>query len=69
MPCKSKKQKGGKLKGKSHKEGGKIIEVEGGEYVVKKNSVNKETEPYLDYINIHGNLPQIVNAKKRRKNA
>ena len=42
MPYKSKKQKGGKLKGKSHKEGGKIIEVEGGEYVVKKKSVNKK---------------------------
>jgi hypothetical protein len=67
MPKKKKYQKGGKLKGKSHAKGGKIIEVEGGEYVIKKDSVNKSTEPYLDYINIHGNLPSSINAKKRRK--
>ena len=67
MPYKSKKQKGGKLKGKSHKEGGIAVEVEGGEYVVKKKSVNKKTEPFLEYINIHGKLPPSFNAKKRRK--
>ena len=60
-------KKGGKLKGKSHSKGGIPIEAEGGEYVVKKKSVNKETEPYLEYINIHGTLPPSLNAKKRRK--
>ena len=59
-------KKDGKLKGKSHSKGGIDINVEGGEYVVKKDSVNKETEPYLDYINIHGTLPPSLNAKKRR---
>ena len=66
-PFKSKKQKGGKMKGKPHSKGGIDINVEGGEYIIKKDSVNKATEPYLDYINIHGNLPSSINAKKRRK--
>ena len=57
MPSKSKKQKGGKLKGKSHKEGGIPIEVEGGEYIIKKDSVNAETEAALDFINENGTLP------------
>lgn len=57
----------GKMKGKSHKEGGIIIEVEGGEYVIKKSSVNKQTEPYLEYINSHGKLPSSIDARKRRK--
>ena len=60
-------KKGGKLKGKSHKEGGIVVEVEGGEYVVKKKSVNKKTEPFLEYINIHGKLPPSFNSKKMRK--
>ena len=72
MPCGFKKsrkkhEKGGELKGKPHSEGGKVIEVEGGEYIIKKKSVNKETEPFLEYINIHGTLPPSLNAKKRRK--
>jgi len=60
-------KKGGKLKGKSHKNGGIHIEVEGGEYIIKKGSVNKSTEPFLEYINVHGKLPPSINAKKRRK--
>jgi hypothetical protein len=48
----------GKMKGKSHKEGGIIIEVEGGEYVIKKDSVNEETERVLKYINENGKLPK-----------
>ena len=59
--------KGGKLNGKSHSKGGIPIEAEGGEYVIQKSSVNSETEPYLEYINIHGTLPPSLNAKKRRK--
>ena len=59
--------KGGKLNGKSHTDGGISIEVEGGEYVIQKSSVNKDTEPYLNYINTYGKLPPSFNAKKRRK--
>ena len=58
---------GGKMKGPSHKKGGIPIEVEGGEYVIKKSSVNNNTEPYLNYINTHGKLPPSFNSKKRRK--
>ena len=32
--------KGGNLKGPSHDNGGVIIEAEGGEYIIKKDSVN-----------------------------
>ena len=63
----SKYKKGGKLNGKPHSKGGIPIEAEGGEYVIKKNSVNSKTEPFLEYINIHGTLPPSFNAKKRRK--
>ena len=59
--------KGGKLNGKPHSKGGIPIEAEGGEYVIKKKSVNSKTEPYLEYINTHGTLPPSLNAKKRRK--
>ena len=57
MSKKKKYVKGGKLNGKSHSEGGKIIEVEGGEYVIKKDSVNSNTEAALDFINENGTLP------------
>ena len=56
-----------KLKGKPHSKGGININVEGGEYIIKKSSVNKDTEQYLNYINTHGKLPPSINAKKRRK--
>ena len=56
-----------KLKGKSHSKGGININVEGGEYVVKKGSVNKDTESYLNYINTYGKLPPSINARQRRK--
>ena len=67
MPFKSKKQKGGKMNGKPHSKGGIDINVEGGEYVIKKDSVNQGTEAYLDYINTHGKLPSGIDARKRRK--
>ena len=67
MSKKKKYVKGGKLNGKPHSEGGIPIEVEGGEYVIKKSSVNRDTEPFLEYINVHGKLPLSINAKKRRK--
>lgn len=55
------------MKGKPHSKGGIDINVEGGEYVIKKDSVNQETEAYLDYINTHGKLPSGIDARKRRK--
>ena len=60
-------QKGGKMNGKPHSKGGIDINVEGGEYIIKKNSVNASTEPYLEYINRHGKLPISIDARKRRK--
>ena len=74
MPKKKKYVKGGKLNGKSHKDGGIDIEVEGGEYVIKKDSVNKETEPILEKINktgkfnyrCGGKVPH-YDSRKRRK--
>ena len=48
---------GGKLKGMSHDNGGIPIEVEGGEYIIKKDSVNNKTEPTLEYINNNGDIP------------
>ena len=51
MPKKKKYIKGGKLKGPSHEKGGIPIEVEGGEYIIKKDSVNDETLPILIEIN------------------
>ena len=67
-------QKGGKTKGPSHKKGGISIEVEGGEYVIKKDSVNAETEPILEKINktgkfeyrCGGKVPH-YDSRKRRK--
>ena len=59
MPCGTKKyKKGGKLKGPSHKNGGIPIEVEGGEFIIKKDSVNKDTLPILESINENGNLKE-----------
>jgi hypothetical protein len=77
-------QKGGKLEGKldgpSHEQGGikfnvngEIQEAEGGEYVVRKNSVNPRTQAVLEHINKTGNVPKykgggrITDARKRRK--
>ena len=60
-------KEGGMMNGPSHNKGGIPIEVEGGEYVIKKDSVNASTEPYLEYINQHGKLPTSNDARKRRK--
>ena len=74
MSSKSKKQKGGKMKGKPHSKGGIDINVEGGEYVIKKDSVNAETEPILEKINKTGKLTYarggkipVLDARKRSK--
>ena len=74
MPKKKKYVKGGKLNGKPHSKGGIPIEVEGGEYIIKKDSVNAETEPVLEKINKTGRLTYRCGGKvphydsrKRRK--
>ena len=54
MPKKKKYVKGGRLKGASHKDGGIDINVEGGEYIIKKASVNESTLPILEEINNTG---------------
>lgn len=39
--------KPGKLKGPSHKNGGILLEAEGGEYIIKKSSVKKTWKSYI----------------------
>ena len=73
MPKKKKYVKGGMLNGPSHAKGGIPIEVEGGEYIIKKDSVNAETQPILEKINktgkfqyrCGGKIP-VVDARKRK---
>tara|TARA_Y100000310_G_scaffold174322_1_gene174402 strand:+ start:56 stop:259 length:204 start_codon:yes stop_codon:yes gene_type:complete len=65
MPLKSNKQKGGTLNGPSHEAGGIPIEAEGGEFLIKRNSVNGSTLDMLEYINKHGDLP-LSDARNRR---
>jgi hypothetical protein len=48
---------GGALEGNSHAQGGIPIEAEGGEFIIKKDSVNPATLSMLEYINQHGDLP------------
>ena len=57
---------GGYLDGNSHARGGIPIEAEGGEYIIKKNSVNQSTLDMLEYINQHGALP-MSDARNRGK--
>ena len=75
MPKKKsqKKQKGGKLNGPSHDKGGIDINVEGGEYIINKDSVNEETLPLLEEINktgsygCGGHVYPTRDARKRKK--
>ena len=62
----TKNEMGGPIKGASHDNGGVVIEAEGGEYIVKKDSVNPKTEAVLEYINEYGKLP-VQDARKRGK--
>ena len=57
---------GGLLNGAPHSKGGIPIEAEGGEFIIKKDSVNRSTLDMLEYINEHGDLP-MSNAKDRSK--
>ena len=58
-------KKGGLLKGPNHEEGGIVIEVEGDEFITKKDSVNEKTIDTLKYINEHGDIP-FSDARERR---
>ena len=55
---------GGMLEGKPHSRGGIPIEAAGGEFIIKKDSVNEETLPILEQINDSGDIP-ISNAMDR----
>ena len=57
---------GGPLDGASHEQGGIPIEAEGGEFIIKKDSVNRSTLDMLEYVNKHGDLP-MGDARNRRK--
>ena len=57
---------GGYLEGNSHEMGGIPIEAEGGEYIIKKDSVNRSTIDMLEYVNKHGDLP-FSDARDRSK--
>ena len=52
---------GGYLTGPSHEQGGiRNIEVEGGEYIVRKSSVDKIGKKNLDYLNETGEIPTLA---------
>ena len=62
------KQQGGYLQGKSHKHGGiaaviggqEPVELEGGEYIIKKSSVDKLGKDVLAKINKEGRIPTMA---------
>ena len=56
---------GGTLNGPAHESGGIPIEAEGGEFIIKRDSVNGSTLDKLEYINQHGDLP-LSDARNRR---
>ena len=62
---KRKYPEGGTLNGPSHDNGGIPIEAEGGEFIIKRDSVNGSTLDMLEYINKHGDLP-LSDARNRR---
>ena len=57
---------GGPLNGPPHEAGGIPIEAEGGEFIIKKDSVNRSTIDMLEYVNKHGDLP-MSDARNRGK--
>ena len=70
-----KKQKGGYLKGPSHAKGGiaavvggqEPVELEGGEYIIKKSTVDKLGKDTLDEINKKGRIPAMAKGGKVKK--
>ena len=57
---------GGMLDGDPHDEGGIPIVAEGGEFIIKKDSVNEDTIAVLEYINKYGDIP-VSDARNRSK--
>tara|TARA_Y100001938_G_scaffold147592_1_gene229106 strand:+ start:673 stop:885 length:213 start_codon:yes stop_codon:yes gene_type:complete len=57
---------GGALEGNSHADGGIPIEAEGGEFIVRKESVNPSTLAILEYINEYGDIP-LMDARDRKE--
>ena len=57
---------GGTIEGNSHAKGGVPIEAEGGEFIIKKDSVNPSTLAILEYINEHGDVP-LMDARHRKE--
>ena len=57
---------GGTLEGPSHDSGGIPIEAEGGEFIIKRDSVNASTLDTLEYLNKHADVP-LSDARNRRK--
>ena len=57
---------GGLLNGAPHEAGGIPIEAEGGEFIIKRDSVNASTLDILEYINKHGDIP-MSDARNRGK--
>ncbi len=47
---------GGYLSGPSHAQGGIMAELEGGEYVMRKNAVSKMGVPFMEYLNDGGDI-------------
>ena len=72
---KRKKQKGGYLSGPSHKHGGipaivagkQPVELEGGEYIIRKSSVDKLGKSVLEEINKKGRIPTMAKGGKVTK--
>ena len=57
---------GGMLNGAPHEKGGIPIEAEGGQFIIKKDSVNEDTIAVLEYINKYGDIP-VSDARNRSK--
>ena len=57
---------GGMLEGELHENGGIPIEAEGGEFIIKRDSVNPSTISMLEFINEYGDLP-LQDARNRGK--
>ena len=72
MAGSKRKQNGGYLKGKSHNDGGipaivggsTPVELEGGEYIIRKSSVDRLGKGVLEEINKKGRIPTMANGGK-----
>ena len=64
MPKKKKYDKGGKMNGASHDEGGININVEGGEIIINKNKNNAAGKHEKDLLNLNNNPDDYEIVKK-----